>query len=982
MSNNLIYNNTNLYDIIIDGNGGINQSANSSFFKFINMNTCYKNLSENILSIIYYDAYLNEIKLIYGLENNLNFSIITKVDEPIIDLIASVDNDLNYTIYYIDSTKLHYISKKYSINTSILLKTLNINMTVSDKVSLKKYIAQTENNLNNSLFMLSIGSNIYNLLINNNISANLIINDYNGEYYYPYVYQNNRYVVYTSDQTVVILNLTFSYTINQIGNIIFNQLPTKPSIYFQNSDLFCPTSCLYVSNMQNLPISISFWFNILESNDLSIKQSILGLVNNTIINNGLDIRAYNGGISVTIQMLDKIYEINSKENLYQYNKWNHCCLTIDSNFNTILYLNNSLIGSVNINDNLINYSTIIIGGYNNLIRGYNGFMYDFMVFNKSLSINEVNKIYNFSLIDISNRIIYIPMTNPEDIQNNYSIVGILKNTDQIYINPKLVGINNLIELIIVNSKNNYVYSTTIDNYIISLNSRLNQCDNYTPINLKNKDTNNKDTNNISLFSLLNSKLSEIILNNGSMKYDNIIDNKDYLINNFDIIYLNSLKYIAYISNDNKLHLLYESNNIIKIIINYFIENITISDNLYPIFSKSISDYFIVLNNTNKSIITINNNDYITKQLYLNQFIHITDNINNYYIKIIQNDLLVHSDTSVGHGIYATQTSNNYYIIYDQNNVPLWYHKNTLNNTIINSISNSQKYYLFLENTQNDNNINVYSNFYPKTIVNINTLERFDLVILNNLNNNFCNFNLYNAIQSIESNTIIPSDSNGFYLQIQNSDNKIVWEFFFDEFLKNENSYEFEISAIDINSINSNIAISLKNLNALICINYNTKKIIWIYDPSNTLKDLLISPNNIVFLTPSNLPSNQFLNYIPVSIIHDIRWIDNNIFIYQNEIEFNRSRSDGFKIDLKNKNLVWITQTYTENCPYNFNNTFKIINNTNPFAKYLNWLNTSPSFVEYYSTINTENNSIRKIIKDNKSLINIKKMRNTSGLFID
>jgi hypothetical protein len=47
-------------------------------------------------------------------------------------------------------------------------------------------------------------------------------------------------------------------------------------------------------------------------------------------------------------------------------------------------------------------------------------MYDFMVFNKSLSINDVNKIYNFSLIDISNRIIYIPMTNPDDIHNNYS----------------------------------------------------------------------------------------------------------------------------------------------------------------------------------------------------------------------------------------------------------------------------------------------------------------------------------------------------------------------------------------------------------------------------------------------------------------------------------------------------------------------------------------------------------------------------------
>lgn len=984
MSNYLISNKKNWNDIVIDGNGGINQTINSSFAKFININTINQDFSDNLLSIIYYDTISNEIKFAYGLEYNLNFQIITKVSEQITNLVAYTDIDLNYTIFYTDSTKLYYISKKLSINTNVLLNTLNKTMKADENISLKKYISQNITNNNDILFMLSIGSNIYNLLIDYNISANLIITDYNGKYYYPYIYNNNKYIVYTSDIHIVILNLTLSYTMNQIGNIFFNQLPIKPAFSFENTNFYCPTSCLYLSNIQNIPISISFWFNIPELSDLVTKQSIMGLVNNTIINNGLNIIAYNGGISVSIQMLDKVYEINSDENLYLYNKWNHCCLTIDSNFNTILYLNNSLIGNVNINNNLINYSTFIIGGYNNLIRGYKGFMYDFMVFNKSISVSEINNIYNSSPIDISNRIIYIPMTNPKDIVNNYNIVGILKNKDQIYINPKLVGIDNLIQLIIINSKNNYVYSTTINNYIISMNSRLIQCDDYIPIN-----TQNINTNNILIYCLINSKLSEVILNNGVVRYNNLIDNKNYLINNFDIIYLNSYKYISYISDDNKLHLLYKKNNIYTITTNYLIENITISNNLFPIFSKSISDYYIVLNNyCDKITITINDNDHVIDDFYLNQSIYLTDNINNYYIKIISNDIIISNDNEINltSGLYATENKQNYYIIHDEHNVPLWYHKNTLNNSIINIINNSQRYHLFLENKTNDNDINIYKNFYPKTIININTLERYDFVILNNfnsINNIVCNFNLYTAVQTKDNNVLIPSNTYGFYLQLNNSV-EIIWEFFFNIFLTptaiDNDNYTFEISAIDIHTVNSNIVISLHNTNALICIEYDSKNIIWIYDPSNTLKDLLIYPNNIIFLTASNLPNHEFINYIPISIIHDIRWIDDNIFIYQNEIDHNRSRSDGFKIDLENKQLVWITQSYTANYPYNFNNTYKITNN-NPFAKYLNWLNTDPCFVEYYSTNEDNESSINKIIKDNKSLTNLKKMRNTSGRLI-
>jgi hypothetical protein len=197
---------------------------------------------------------------------------------------------------------------------------------------------------------------------------------------------------------------------------------------------------------------------------------------------------------------------------------------------------------------------------------------------------------------------------------------------------------------------------------------------------------------------------------------------------------------------------------------------------------------------------------------------------------------------------------------DENYVPVWYNKNTLNNTIINNINKSKKYSLFLGNNLNNDNINIFPNYYPKTIININTLERFDFVLLNDSKNNINNFNLYNAIQTIDNNILIPSNSNGFYLQIQDYNYKIIWEFFANLFLTQTaiNNNNFDISAIDIHPINSNIIISIQNTNALICINYYSKNINWIYDPTNTFQNFLIPSYDVIFLTATNLPIKNLL----------------------------------------------------------------------------------------------------------------------------
>ena len=957
MNNYLINNNKNWIDIIIDGKGGLNDN-NLLLCKFLNINIVnFKDSKDELLSIIYYDDNLLQIKSIIGNEFNIDSSIITTVNSPIIDLIAFTDSNKNYTLFYYDTTTLYYISQKFKINTQILLSNIDPSYEIGN-VSLKKYIE-----FDNYLFILSIGSKIYNLLIDNSIAYNLILDNYDGQYIYPFIYNNNKFITYTSNNIISIINLSYSFYINKTCNfkIISNQI--RPSFYFSNYNN-SSISSFYLSNNQNIPISISFWFSIMSQDDMSLKHSLLGLIDTLFINNGLDINTYNGCISVNITTKDQTYNIKSDENLFEANKLNHCCLTIDSNFETNLYLNNTLIGSININDNIINYSNFIVGGYNKLTGGFKGCINDLMIFNTSLSISDINNIYNLSNNDFSNRIIYIPMNNIYDVNNKYSLYGILNNPKNTFIKPKLIGIDNQLQLLVINDANNNLYTTTINNLKISLYTKIIQCDDFTPIIINN---------NIYIYCLLDSKVSEIILNQNIVKYKNQINN-NYLIKNYDVSYINFSKYIIYICNKKKIHLLKETSNLYKITTNYLINNIQISNNLLN-YSNLRNDYCIYINNLDQELtITINEEENITDIFFTNQLIQVTDNINSYYIKIIPNDLSLDSSDELESGLYCI-IDDSYYIIHDENYVPIWYHKYKLNESIINSIKNLTHEYFFYPG---DSITNVYiKNFYPKTILNITTLEKYDFVLLNDTKNKYKNFDLYNAIK-LNNNILIPSNDNIFYLQIQDIKNNIIWEFFGDKHF-NKNISKLNISALVFNKNNSTIILSFKNYNSMICIDYNSKKIIWIYDPLDIIIKYLKNPNNIKILLGSNLPNGQYVNYIPITNIQDIDISDDIISVYENELQYDRSRGEAFKIDLDNNQLVWIKQCYSLNSTINFNNNvYKIEKNTNnPFSKCLNWLNTCPSFVEYYSTLS--NNDSISYFEPNKSSQVMNILRMNSGL---
>lgn len=935
MSNYLISNKKSWNDIILDGIGGEGSGKiNSSFSSFINVNQIGNgSRGGGELAIIYHDIDNNEIRLAYGINSKYEYKVIKKLNTVINNLIGHVDNNLNYCIYYTDSNYLYYISTqlKEIIDTKIYLNKMNNN---DIKVSLRMYCENLE-----TLFMLSIGSNIYTLIDDANISYNLVAENYDGRYFYPYINNGVMYVAYTMNRGIIIMNLNLSYRTQVIGNMNYNQEPTKLSAIFDNTLEYSPTKCVYISNQQNLPITISFWFNVLEPDDLFIDQPIISMLDGEMKNAGLVFQAYNGGLKVIIKIFDETLTISSGDNLYAYNKWNHCCLTINKDGVTNLYANNKLIGCVKIKHKLVNFSNFMIGGANNLLTGFKGYLHDFIVYNREIGINEINDLYHneFAGGNSEGRIIYLKLTYDDindcynNLRNRNEIIGYLPDSLNLYTNQKLVYNDNTLYLFVINTVHNSIYciNKNSENSNLSLSSRITNCEQYIPY---------INNNEIHLLIEIGSKVSDVIVNQSILRYQNVIDNKDYLIENYVVNVVNGFKYITYIDSNSKLHSLWKASNSYKIETSYLINEIKVNK-LYPEFVDNIYDYVVKLeeDERNRELeININGRDIIIETFDLGQIIKITDNIKTFYIRIISNYIPIGKKVE-GSGFYSSIGSGNYYIIHDQNGVPLWYFKNELNNVLINRITNAQKGLLFL--ARDDAKINAFNYYYPKTIINIKTLERFDFNLFNDLNNSFVSYNLDNSIK-IGYTLFIMSKSG--YIQEQNSIHNIIWEI--DLNLKGLELANFDVCGKS-GRVNREIIVSFKNYDFILGIDYNSQKIVWCFDPTNSFLPLFKETKDIIFLQPIHFPNDDYTSYVPINNIKYICYENdlNTFSVYGEQAEYNRLKGDTFEINIQDGTILWKKESF-------INNWDEIFKERNPFSKYLNWLRVDPCFVEYYSSV--------------------------------
>ena len=191
---------------------------------------------------------------------------------------------------------------------------------------------------------------------------------------------------------------------------------------------------------KDIPLSFVFWFRYLSLDNYTIIS--YGDYDNSISSIDFDITNDSKlKISTKLNNLsDQI--IISPESPIFINTWYHCVYTLNFSESIItkLYLNGSLKQLLSgylpsgINTNtLLNYKNLVLGQNCNKTKSFHGNISELYIYNKELSITEINNLYNsyfnkyYTIIDFSNQLIIYYNLN---IYNNTSKF-IVENNDKI-----------------------------------------------------------------------------------------------------------------------------------------------------------------------------------------------------------------------------------------------------------------------------------------------------------------------------------------------------------------------------------------------------------------------------------------------------------------------------------------------------------------------------------------------------------------------
>jgi hypothetical protein len=188
-----------------------------------------------------------------------------------------------------------------------------------------------------------------------------------------------------------------------VGNVTYSGV-NGGSAFFNNPPDNNATDYFTVTNTINIPLTLAFWFNV---NELGNGRTLISSNN------------YTGGIYVgltdefTIRIKVAMPELWIDANMVfpvTPNTWNHICITIDSSYDIMCYLNGEFSGAGEGSANLVNFDLIYIGGDTSYqtggYLGFLGYIENFMLYNRALSYGEVTSLYNLETIT-SGRVIYL-----------------------------------------------------------------------------------------------------------------------------------------------------------------------------------------------------------------------------------------------------------------------------------------------------------------------------------------------------------------------------------------------------------------------------------------------------------------------------------------------------------------------------------------------------------------------------------------------
>jgi hypothetical protein len=968
----------NWYDITIDGNGGQASRNVGIIAPFVNLNTTMDS-GRKILSNIYFDISKNQIRLSKGRSPIMEYQVLVNTNRTINGLIGDTDkNDISkYTFFYFDSINLYGYSNILNFNNSILLS--NFVSNNSNNATLKKCITS-----NYSLYLFSYGSSIYylNNVFNGMFIPVIIVNDWDGTNFNCTIDDNsgNYYLIYSSLNTFTKNVLLFNNHITDlVGNITYNPgQNNKNAAYFLNNNLSqTPSNYMLVPNTTNLPITISIWFKTDSLNN----QTPFFLFDSDLTGTGLRVEIFNGSIRVSFALPLPWITVSSSnwpntDTVISINTWYHLCITIDMEFNASVYLNNSLLGSVGGVSSLQDYSAFMLGGTTG--NGFRGLLQFFNVYNRVLTINEITSLYN--LLDISNgRVINLPLDGVI-VNPNYTVIGKLIDTTNIYKNPELIY-NNPLEIYLSKNLETNIYKGIIDNSgNIILGNRYKNLIKCVPILY---------LNNVSLigmdssFNLVNRSTytnTSFNLNNKSQLYNNNIRLND---NIFDIALINDEYYIYYVGTDNLVHQVWNPIMFQKIIINTYVTTITSNLTMWPLFTVNGPTDFILqvddnINAVNLTL-TINNAIYNFSS-YPGQNIQVNDlSGNNYYFKITPDNVVIPDNTVIHNnyipGYYCTVgtfgSDQTYYTIYDCYGCPVWYKINTSQKA--QGGNNPKPCGLFLGNDINKVVCNIFDGFLPRTIVNIDTLEEFNYYILPDSRGNTISWDSHEALEiklplSRKGNMLIQSYTNGCYLQEQNRQRQIVWEWWSIDYLTSTDPEDYKINSSSVHPITGDIICSFRQQSSVFCISYTTKQILWAIDSNNTFYQLFRNASLTQFLNVVDEPIINGVQYYGTSGQYDAQWntdlqpiydvYNYMISIFDNQSFYGRPNSRGvvYEIDIKNVDLSGNGKAYFRGNSYSYyggksgymgsNNIIKEDNET--FSWVINYPQLQPCLQEFAS----------------------------------
>jgi len=681
-----------------------------------------------------------------------------------------------------------------------------------------------------------------------------------------------------------------------VGNVVYSGV-NGGSAFFNNPPTGnTPTDAnnyLTMTNSTNVPISISLWFNAISLG--SINQSILSSNQNT------------GGISIILHSTSNLTvycclptQWTAIElTLININTWNHICVTVDSSYNIIVYLNGINSGTGTGSANFINFDLLYLGGdTSGTNSGFIGYIENFMLYNRDLSESEVTSLYNLETIT-SGRIIYLHLDSSnfymqqikEQINlsaiNPYYMNILATLTSNQYSIPRIVVHQGILYLFVVNTNDNYIYSTTINGTRnVTILNKFKEASDYKISIINNKIV-------ITVVNQ-NGRLNRITVANNALKYNYFIKT-NVPVKTFDICNMNDEEFIFYVSMDNLLHQVWNPALFInvqsqEIINNLVVTNTSESTTMSPSFSKSINDYYITSNTQNSlrniSIVITDMNgasSTILYEMYPGQCLDVYDSVNHYYIKLLPNNITIGTsitkNTGYIPGYYLNAdtfgTGSNYYNIHDSNGVPVWYRRN---NSVPNFNSNPQVCSLFLGMGKNRVITNIFDVNRTRTIVDVSTLiEENYKVITPDTRGNIVDWDVHEVLEIKDpldrrGNIIFGSYvSGGFYFQEQNNNHQIVWEFWSSDLINAQGGDYFHFNSIDVHPINGDLIISFRNCSTIACINYETKNIEWAIDPTGDFAAVIKNTSLVNFLTATNEPIHGGNQYNGTSMQHDARW---------------------------------------------------------------------------------------------------------------